>query len=133
MADDQVDEAVFDVLGSEEARAILGTAGAAPATAEELAEACGASLPTVYRRVNDLEEHGLLRSDTRIDPDGNHYQTYETAVRRVSLSVGDGGVSVEVDRDRDMVDRFEAFWSDLERHSMESRDSGAGGGEEGDQ
>lgn len=123
--DDDVGEAVFDVLGSDVARSILAHA-AEPKTAEELAEATGASLPTVYRRVNALEDHGLLHSETRIDPDGNHFQTYRTAVQRVSLAVEEGEVSVSVERERDMVDRFEAFWSDLERYTREGDRDGDG-------
>lgn len=129
MADDDRDETVFDVLGSGVAREILAVAAAEPVAAEYLAEASGASLPTVYRRVNALERHGLLRSETRIDPDGNHYNAYETAVRRVALVIEDEDVSVEVEPERDMVDRFEAFWTDLERFSRENDP----GGEEGDQ
>lgn len=112
-------ETVFDVLASEEARQILALSGEEPRSAEELAEHTGASLPTIYRRVNALVDLDLLSEETRIDPEGNHYKTFETDVERISLEIGDGDLDVEVERPRDVVDRFGAFWQDLERLSGE--------------
>ena len=112
-------ETVFDVLASEEARRILALAAAEPHSAEELAERTGASLPTIYRRVNALADLDLLSEETRIDPDGNHYRTFETDVERISLEIGDGDLDVSVERPRDVVDRFGDFWADLERLSGE--------------
>ncbi|MDX1748356.1 MAG: helix-turn-helix domain-containing protein [Halobacteriales archaeon] len=53
-------ETIFDVLGSEHARSILTVSSQEPMDAEALAEACDTSLPTVYRRVNALQEYDLL-------------------------------------------------------------------------
>lgn len=110
---------LLEVLGSEAARRILVYCAGGPRSAEELADHLDASLPTVYRRLNALEDYDLLRSETRIDPDGNHFQTFETAVDRVSVAIEDDGIEAEVERDRDVVDRFGAFWDDLERLSSE--------------
>lgn len=110
---------LFEVLGSEAARRILVACAGEPRSAEELSDLLDASLPTVYRRLNALVDYDLLRSETRIDPDGNHYQTFETAVDRVSVAIDDDGIDAEVERERDVVDRFGAFWDDLERLSSE--------------
>lgn len=112
-------EHLFEVLASEAARRILVHCAGEPRSADELADHLDASLPTVYRRLNALEEYDLLRSETRIDPDGNHYRTFETVVDRVSVAVSEAGVEAEIERDRDVVDRFGAFWDDLERLSRE--------------
>ena len=119
MGDAWEPETVFELLASEEARRILALTAEEPHSAEELAERVDASLPTIYRRVNAMEEFDLLRAETRIDPDGNHYRTFETDVERISLVVEDDGIGVEVERPRDVVDRFGAFWEDLERLSRE--------------
>lgn len=108
-------ESVFDLLGSERARRILALASEESLSADDLAEHCDASLPTIYRRLNALVEFDLLHEETRIDADGNHYKTYEADVERISVVVGGGDLDVEVEpRGEDMVDRFERFWGDLE-------------------
>lgn len=112
-------EHLLEVLASEAARRILVHCADEPRSAEELADHLDTSLPTVYRRLNALEEYDLLRSETRIDPDGNHYQTFTTAVDHVSVAIDEAGIVAEVERERDVVDRFGAFWDDLERLSRE--------------
>ena len=107
-------ETIFDVLGSERARRILSIASVRPVSANELATAIDTSLPTVYRRVNALLDYDLLREETNIDAEGNHYNTYATNLQRVCFEVDDGGFTVDIQLRRDMVDQFEDFWSDLE-------------------
>lgn len=113
-------ESLVEVFESETARRILALASAEPRSANELADRCGVSSPTVYRRVNALLEYDLLAEETRIDTDGNHYRTFETTVDRVCFEFGDGDVIPKVERDEggeDIVDRFERFWSGLEEDS----------------
>lgn len=112
-------ENVFDVLGDELARHILVVASERPVSAGELAEACGASRPTVYRRINGLESLDLISAGTRVRSDGNHVKQYETAVRRVAVEIGEGGFDVDVSVGRDLPGRFEAFWEELEQSSRE--------------
>jgi len=107
-------ETIFDVLGSERARRILALASVQPVSADRIAEHTDMSLPTIYRRVNALEEYDLLEADTRIDTDGNHYKTFETNLERVCFEIEDGGFDVDIRLRRDMVDQFEEFWGDLE-------------------
>lgn len=107
-------ETIFDVLGSERARRILSIASVRPVSADDLATAIDASLPTVYRRVNALLDYDLLKENTQIDAEGNHYKTYETNLQRICFEVADGGFTVDIQLRRDLVDQFEDFWSDLE-------------------
>lgn len=107
-------ETVFDVFGSEYARQILALASVEPMSAQELSEHTDASLPTTYRRVNALREYDLLRADTRVDTDGNHYETFETSMERVCFEVEDGSFTVDIQLSRDLVDQFGEFWRDLE-------------------
>lgn len=107
-------ETLLDVLGSGLAREILATACSEPRSAEELAEVCDASEPTVYRRLDALVEYGLLTEDLTVNVEGNNYRTYETAARRVRVEVTPDGVETTVHADRDLIDRFESFWVDLE-------------------
>ena len=99
-------ETVFDVLGNEHVRQILVLASVKPVSAEELADHTDASQPTVYRRVNVLQEYDMLAEQRQLDDEGNHYKTYRTTLEAVCFAVEDGGFTVEVELRRDLVDQF---------------------------
>ena len=107
-------ETIFDVLASETAREVLAVASVRAVAADDLAEHCEVSLPTVYRRVNALVEYDLLDEQTELDADGNHYNTYETNLDRICISIEDGDMSIDIELQRDLVDRFGGLWDDLE-------------------
>ena len=107
-------DAVFELAADDTARRILSAASEGPRSASELAERCGVSKPTVYRRLETLRDHGLVEGNLRISRDGDHHKEFETTVDRVCLEF-EGGLSVDVRVDRDFVDKFAALWEDLER------------------
>ena len=113
MSDQRDADAVLDVLGDEHARAILALVSEEPMSAPALADRLDVSEPTAYRRVNELLDAGLLREDTRIDADGNHYKTFEASVDAIEIAVQDGSLGVAAGSPDDLVDRFGSFWSDL--------------------
>lgn len=104
---------VFDVLASEVARHILVHASRGPVSADELAATCDASLPTIYRRINVLQDYDLLLARRRFDGEGHHYQTFQTTVDRIQVEVDEAGIETGTEHRPDVVDQFEAFWSDL--------------------
>ena len=57
---------------------------------EDVADGCEASLPTVYRHVDDLASAGLLTEHTEYDAQGNHYNTYAAALEQATIRVVDG-------------------------------------------
>lgn len=97
-------ETVFEVLGSELARRILALAAIKPCSADEVAEHCDASKPTVYRRLNVLQEYDLLVERCAVDDEGTHYKTYETALESVQFSVDPGRFEVDIELAHDLVD-----------------------------
>ena len=107
-------DSLFEVFGDELVRQILVVANERPIAAETITEHSEASLPTIYRRLNTLEELDLLRQRRRIDDDGNQYREYETALQRVSFEIGDRGFDVDVRVRSDISDQFEAFWNELD-------------------
>lgn len=107
-------ETVFDVLGSEYARQILALASIKPMSAEEFADHCEVSLPTVYRRVNALLEYDLLQEDVEVESDGTHHKVFETNLERICFEVEDGRFEIDIQLRRDVVDQFTDFWDDLE-------------------
>lgn len=116
-------DTLFDVFGDELARHILVLASEGALSAEELAEHCDASLPTIYRRVDTLEEIDLLQARMHVDSEGNQYRQFQTALKRVGFTLDSGGIDVEIGLRRDLSDRFEAFWDELEQTSERELDA----------
>lgn len=112
---------VLDVFGDELARRILVLASDRPVAAHDLAEQLEVSEPTVYRRVNTLLEYDLVRENQEIDADGNHYKSYETALKRASFEIEAGGYNIVLELRRNLADQFDAFWSELERSGAGDR------------
>ena len=107
-------ETVAGLLDDEYARAILTATSRTPMSAKRLSEQCGASKPTIYRRIERLEEVGLLVERTRPDPDGHHYSVYAANLRRLTVELVDGEFHLRVERrDEDAADRLTSMWEEL--------------------
>ncbi len=110
-------EDVFDVFGNELAREILVLASAEPVSAEELAAQCESSLPTVYRRLNALEEFDFMTHERAVDPDGHHYKTYRTKLQELDFTIENGGFTVDIQIRQDPVDGSPSSADDLDEPS----------------
>jgi len=94
-------ETVAGLLEDEYARQILRETSLERLSAAALAERCGASKATAYRRIERLREQDLLEAYQELDPDGHHYSLEELTVR-----LEDGSFEVTVERTTDPADRF---------------------------
>ncbi|WP_458206471.1 helix-turn-helix domain-containing protein [Haladaptatus sp. NG-SE-30] len=104
---------LFRLLDDEYARAILTKTSEQPMSAQTLSTECDASLPTIYRRLNDLEASELVEKYTRPEPDGNHRAVYEAAIGHVEIDIEDGVLDVQVSEREDAADRFTRVWEDM--------------------
>lgn len=125
---------IFDVLGCEYAREVLVAADDGPLSAREIAERCEASLPTVYRRIDVLQEYGFVAEHDRVTADGTHHSAFETTLDRVTLHVEDDDITVEPSFTHRLGEKFRRFWRDMERGGdaadrlrFPDRDSDVGG------
>lgn len=101
-------EDVAALLEDETARTILTATSVEPMSATNLSERCGVSEPTIYRRLDDLRECDLIEERTRPDPTGgHHHQVYAPRLERVTVTLVDGDLRLELDRrEETMADRF---------------------------
>ncbi|MFC7073551.1 ArsR/SmtB family transcription factor [Halovenus rubra] len=104
---------VLDTIGDEHARQILAAISRKPRAAKELAEECDLSLPTVYRRIEDLKEQDLITERTQIADDGNEYNVYQSNFESTVISLEDDEYQVRVYRDDDLSSRFSQLWDEL--------------------
>ena len=85
---------LLDLLGADLNRRILVLTAEEARSADAVAERCDASLPTVYRHVDDLTAADLLTEKTQYDAEGNHYKTYGATMQELSVQLEDGQLSV---------------------------------------
>jgi predicted transcriptional regulator len=111
--DDRPIEDILDTIGDEHARRVLAAISREPKPAKELAEECDLSLPTIYRRVEMLEEHDLVKDRTLVADDGNHYKVYECNFESTVISLDDDEYRVRIYREENLPDRFSQLWDDL--------------------
>jgi DNA-binding transcriptional ArsR family regulator len=114
VAEERSIEQVLDTIGDEHAREILAAISIEPRSAKELAEECDLSLPTVYRRIEVLEEHDLIEDRTLVADDGNHYKIYESNFDSTVISLEEEGeYKVRIYREENLPDRFSQLWDEL--------------------
>lgn len=114
---------VLALLSDEYARAILAATSERPMSAKEIATHCDMSEPTVYRRVERLQEHDLVAKRTQIETDGNDYSVYAATLSGFSVDLTDGTFDSTVERvsepafpgqnEDDTADRFKKMWENL--------------------
>ncbi|MFB6298229.1 MAG: ArsR/SmtB family transcription factor [Salinirussus sp.] len=89
---------LIELLNDDYAREIMGRIHDQPKAARPLAEECGVSRATVYRRLNRLEAAGLVEEGMRYDSDGHHRKVFSLTVDSASIELGESGFEVDVDR-----------------------------------
>jgi len=92
-------EQLLELLGDEYTRRILRAVTDKPRTGREIAETADVSKPTAYRRLERLEEAGLVVPTQRLDPDGHHCKQFHAVVAGMDFDIGPDGVSVSFQTD----------------------------------
>jgi len=90
-------EALIDLLSDDYARAFLGAIQHEPKSARTIADECGASRATVYRRLNRLRAAGLVTEHMECEADGHHRRTFVATVERVGIELGEDGFEAAVE------------------------------------
>lgn len=115
-------EHLLSLFGDHLTRQILLLTSDAPMSADALADALNVSRPTVYRRANDLVQYDILHEDLEMDPNGHHYRTFESALNEISFRIDDGQLTITVEMDESLVDKFDGFLSGLETSYVQASD-----------
>lgn len=113
VSEDESRAELLALLEDEYVRDILEATDHQPMTAPELAEACNASRPTIYRRIDRLKDYDLLSETVRPDKDGHQRRVYVSRFRKLSVELVDGTYKFTVERNEDPADRFTAMWEGI--------------------
>jgi response regulator of citrate/malate metabolism len=88
---------LFELFGDEYTRRVYETITEQPRSGRAVAEAADVSRATAYRRLNDLRDAGLVRTEMMICDDGHHKERFEPVPTSISISLDDGiGAMVDV-------------------------------------
>jgi response regulator of citrate/malate metabolism len=81
---------LFELFGDEYTRRVYETITEQPRSGRAVAQAADVSRATAYRRLNDLRDAGLVRTEMMICDDGHHKERFEPVPTSISVSLDDG-------------------------------------------
>jgi DNA-binding transcriptional ArsR family regulator len=87
---------LLELLGDEYTYRVFEAVVEQSRTGRELIEATDASKATVYRRLDDLEDAGLVESTLDIASDGNHRKRFHAVVTAMQVNFGADGASARL-------------------------------------
>ena len=108
MESDRLKGEPLDTLGDDQARQILAEIVRRPASVRELTGRLDMSRATIYRRIEKLQEYGLVEERTLVADEGNHYSEYRSDFSGMIVSLDGEEYDVRVVRDEgDVLEQFE--------------------------
>ena len=90
---------LLELLGDEYTRRVYEAVAEEPRVGRAVAEAADVSRPTAYRRLNDLCDAGLVRTEMVLSTDGHHRERFEAVAESLSVSLDDGCLKAVVSLD----------------------------------
>lgn len=111
MSNDPDFPTIVELLSDSHVRTILSATSVEACSASELAERCDASDQTVYRRLERLEEAGLVSDRIRARDDGHHDTVYTASLEHVSITLRDGEFEFTIEHSQsDPADELTDLW-----------------------
>ena len=89
---------LLELLGDEYTRRVLEAVADQPRSGTAVATAASVSKATAFRRLNRLEEAGLVETHPSIDlENGHHHTLYRASFDGISLEIRSGDLSVAIE------------------------------------
>lgn len=95
---------LLELLGDEYTRRVLQAVVSEPMSGSQVVEEASVSKATAYRRLETLQEAGLVESTTVFDPDGHHHDQFHAVVDGMTVELEGSGVSTSLHRERHAAD-----------------------------
>lgn len=89
-------ETLLDLFGDEYTRRVFEAVSEQPRGGRAVAETADVSRPTAYRRLNELQDAGLVTSECYIAPDGHHREQFTAAAQHLSVSLDGGDIEATI-------------------------------------
>jgi len=88
---------LLELLGDEYTYRVFEAVVEQPRTGREIMDTTGVSKATVYRRLEELEEAGLVESTLNIAEDGNHCKQFHAVVSSIQVRFDNDGFTASVE------------------------------------
>ncbi|MCD2200432.1 winged helix-turn-helix domain-containing protein [Halobacterium sp. KA-4] len=82
---------LLDIFGDEYTRRVFEAIADTPQSGRDVAETIDVSRPTAYRRLNKLQDAGLVTTETVLAKKGRHHKQYKAVVDELRVSFNDDG------------------------------------------
>jgi len=83
-------------------------------SAQELSEELDIPIATSYRRVEELQEAGLLELEGKeFSEEGRQRKVYRRNIEEISVELGDGDIDVEYQERTEAKNALNDVWTDL--------------------
>ena len=111
-------ERIVNALGDPVNRRLLGFLDAGPRSVQEILTRLGLPKSTVYSRLHDLRELGLVAVQrTVISPEGKRTDLFRSLLEEARIDLRAGSVTLTM-RTRDLTtERLKSLWSDLRQEA----------------
>jgi DNA-binding transcriptional ArsR family regulator len=114
VTEEQAKQRILAALADEYSRKILTATIEDPMSALELSKKYEIPITTVYRRIEELVEAGLLAAvKSGRTTDGKWYDLYRSLLKRIDVSFERGDVRIDVIVNEHVADRFTRMWSSI--------------------
>jgi len=112
--DDLAKQRILSAMADQYSRKILTATVAEPVSALDLSKTYQIPITTVYRRIEELVEAGLIAAvKSGRTTDGKWYDLYRSLLRRIDVSFENGDVLVEVVVNEHVADKFTRMWNSI--------------------
>lgn len=114
VSDTRMEGAIIHAMSDEISRMILNSTAAKGGSVEEITHEIGFPLSTVYRRIHELEEAGLLLLEEIVLPgNGRRYSLYRSAFNRITMALDPGGLRIWVTLNENVAYKFHMKWQSI--------------------
>ena len=114
VSEEPAKQRILAALADEYSRKILTATIQDPMSALELSKKYEIPITTVYRRIEELVEAGLLAAvKSGRTTDGKWYDLYRSLLRRIDVGFEKGEVRIEVIVNEHVADRFTRMWTSI--------------------
>jgi len=114
VSDEPSKHRILAAMADEYSRKILTATILEPISALELSKKYEIPITTVYRRIDELVEAGLLAAvKSGRTTDGKWYDLYRSLLRRIDVSFEKGDVRIEIIVNEHVSDRFTRMWTSI--------------------
>lgn len=105
---------ILSAMADQYSRRILTATVNDPVSALDLSKAYQIPITTVYRRIEELVEAGLIAAvRSGRTADGKWYDLYRSLLRRIDIGFENGEVRIEVMVNEHVADKFTRMWASI--------------------